>query len=475
MTQEVRQSYRNHRKATWGVALALVALIAAVVIPLASGASDKTYTLSFLPSTVCSSATDGGASTVLTLKNTAKSASLGSAEVYFPPNTVYSVTSPASKRLNTTSTTSGGTKDIIAFSNLNLSTGSSVQVTVTFKANALFSAPVTAVVKQSNQFNDTQGGANLFDLDPAQGSFPTLRVVNCVTVSGRVYQDRNLDNVYTTGSGAFLNSDVPKAWTVSLYGKDVGAPASSYALVKSTTSGGPSSPDPGKYTLTQVPTGSDYKICVTAAGADASSKWALQSPTGNSDCVAISTGGPASSAANRLPNLSADATNQDFQVVPVVGPFGANTSPSTVGGYTVDASSNSTKADAFYVQDTWVDSQGRTNFRFSPINACAPSCPPGKIYLLETLTADIALSSLSGQQASLRYDDAPPFLDGDLHLMPYCNIDPRQSGGNLAMSGVLPGIETSCIVTGTQSVVAGGNVHAVYQVYTAYDGGRQIG
>jgi hypothetical protein len=42
MTQHVRTGYRNHRKAAWGLALLLVAAIATVTIPLASGAPTKT-------------------------------------------------------------------------------------------------------------------------------------------------------------------------------------------------------------------------------------------------------------------------------------------------------------------------------------------------------------------------------------------------------------------------------------------------
>ncbi len=465
----VRNGYRNHRKVTWALALALVAAAAVLVIPIASGGSGKTFTLAATPAATCASP----ASTQVTIKNTGSPQALGSAEIYFPPNTVALVTSGV-LRTNTTSASSGGTKDILGLDNLNLAPGASRAITVTFKAGVTFSAAITAVAKQANQFNDAGGSANLFAL---QGSFPTLKIVTCVTVSGRVYQDRNLDNAYTTGQGAFLNSDVPKAWNVNLYAKDVGAPASSYAFVTTTTS---SSTD-GTYTFTQVPTGSDYKVCVTARGTDTSSKWALQSPTGNTDCDPISTGGP-TTAANRLPSLAADAPGQDFQVVPVVGPFGGDTDPSTVGDYTVDASSNSTKADAFYVQDTWTDSDGRVNFRFSPIAACTPpNCPSGKIYLLETLRADVAISGLGGKQVSIRYDDAPPFLDADLKPMPYCLIDPRQTGGTLATTGVL-GTNTdgtpatSCIVTGTQTVdVTSGQVHTAYQVYTSYDGGRQIG
>ena len=59
--------------------------------------------------------------------------------------------------------------------------------------------------------------------------------------------------------------------------------------------------------------------------------------------------------------------------------------------------------------------------------------------------------------------------------MPYCSIDPRQSGGVLAETGVLPGTDTSCIVSGKQTVVTGSKVHVEYLVYTAFDGGRQVG
>jgi hypothetical protein len=47
MTDNVRTGYRNHRKAAWGLALLLVAAIATVTIPLASGAPSKT--LQFVP------------------------------------------------------------------------------------------------------------------------------------------------------------------------------------------------------------------------------------------------------------------------------------------------------------------------------------------------------------------------------------------------------------------------------------------
>jgi hypothetical protein len=468
MTKQVRTAYRSHRRTAWVVALGLAVAVAAVVVPMAL-AADKTYTLKATPAATCASP----AQTTVTIKNTGSPQTLGSAEIYFPSNTVDSASSGTLLK-DSTSSAQPQKRDIIRLDNLNLTPTKSKDVVVTFKSGVTFDTTITAVVKQSNRFNDSSGSANLFRLE---GSFPTLKIVTCVTVSGSVYHDRNLDNVFTTGDGAFDDSDVPKAWTVKLYVKS----GSAYSLFKSVS---PTSATDGSYTFTQVPTGSDYRMCVTALGADATKKWGLQSPTGNTDCGPISTGGP-SVAALRLPNLSANATDQDFQVVPVVGPVGKDTptSNSTVGGYIVDPSSNSTKADDFYVQDVWIDSDGNTNFRFSPINPCTPpNCPPGKIFLLETLVADADIADLEGNQVTLRYDDEAPFFDGDLKPMPYCLIDPTvgQPAGSLATTGVLPTIDgkkaTSCIVTGEQSVSAGtGKVHVEYTVYTAYDGGRQIG
>ena len=105
MTRHLRNSHRKYRKATWGLAAVLAVAIAAVVIPIATGAGEKTYTISVSPSSVCSSATDGGATTVLTLKNTSSPQSFGSGEVYFPPNTVFHVASSSDPRWNTSART----------------------------------------------------------------------------------------------------------------------------------------------------------------------------------------------------------------------------------------------------------------------------------------------------------------------------------------------------------------------------------
>ena len=121
MTKQVRVTYRSHRKAAWVVMLALVGVLAAVVIPLASGQSGKTYTLSVTSSAPCASP----ASATATVKNTTSPQTLGSIEIYFPPNTVATVTSPANAvlRPNTTSSAQSQNKDIVAIDDLNLASG----------------------------------------------------------------------------------------------------------------------------------------------------------------------------------------------------------------------------------------------------------------------------------------------------------------------------------------------------------------
>ena len=88
-------------------------------------------------------------------------------------------------------------------------------------------------------------------------------------MSGRVYHDRNHDFVFTTGDGAFDDSDLPKAWTVKLFAKTVGAPASrSGGRTDDVT--GPTAWT-GMYTFADVPAGNDYKVCVRGRRPDASS------------------------------------------------------------------------------------------------------------------------------------------------------------------------------------------------------------
>ena len=163
--------------------------------------------------------------------NTTSPQMLGSIEIYFPPNTVATVTSPANAvlRPNTTSSAQSQNKDIVAIDEFNVASGAQKQVAVTFKPGTTFNTTITAAAKQSNKFNDSSGSANTFDIS---GGFPTLKIVTCVTVSGRVYQDRNLDNVYSQGQGAFTQADLAKSWTVKLFAKNVGSKRDSASMTR---------------------------------------------------------------------------------------------------------------------------------------------------------------------------------------------------------------------------------------------------
>ena len=251
MTQHARAGYRRHRKATWGLALLLALAIAAIAIPLASGAADKTYTLSLNPSAQCASSTDGGASTVVTLKNTARTANLGSAEIFFPANSIFSVSGYSFSANASGSPYYSGNFDIIGpLNNLGLSPGQSLNIAVTFKAG-VHTGPVQAVVKQANSFNDNVGTANLFanpstwpqlsvaqcqyyfsqqPVDTQTGTAQTVKVqlrsgTTPVSVSGgltlNAYQTANQTTTQVDGSFAGLTSsgqDLTNTWSFSVTG-----------------------------------------------------------------------------------------------------------------------------------------------------------------------------------------------------------------------------------------------------------------
>ena len=275
MTKQVRVTYRSHRRAAWVVMLALVGVLAAVVIPLANGGSGKTYTLAATPTTTCASP----AKTTVTIKNTGSPQTLGSAEIYFPSKMVASAV-PGDLFPDSTSSAQPQKRDIVRLDGLNLAPNKWKDIVVTFKVGATFNTKITAVAKQSNRFNDSSGTANVFTLED---SFPTLKIATCVTIIGSVYLDRSQAPSFATGAGTF--NDVYKPWTVNLFEKVNGVYG---PLPTQTTTASSSliSDALGQYTykFAGVPTGSDYEVCVVAAGADASSAWAVTAPSGNTGC-----------------------------------------------------------------------------------------------------------------------------------------------------------------------------------------------
>ena len=119
MTQHVRTSYRNHRRTTWGLAIALFVAIAAVLVPIAGGAGGggKTYTLGLSPSDLQRPRPTGPSAPSSRSPTLHRDQKLGSAEIYFPANSIYSVTSPSGTSFRQVDAAYPGTWDIIG--NLN--------------------------------------------------------------------------------------------------------------------------------------------------------------------------------------------------------------------------------------------------------------------------------------------------------------------------------------------------------------------
>jgi len=474
MTEHVRRNYRNHRKVTWGIVIALMVAIAAVVIPIASGAADKNYTLLFPSSAAVTPAPPVGGSTTsqtlcsnsdytvkVAITNTAKTVQLGSADVTFPANVTLSGASlPAGSPAAWQISRNG---NVVSLRQLSLPKGNTVTIVAALHSAGSASAgqSIIAKVKQSNDFNDTGGDANTF----SNPTFPTISVQLCnATITGRVYHDRDQSGSFAINPSSPTSDILKQGWTVTLQ-KQTGA--NSYSTVDTDTSDAN-----GMYSV-EGAIGSNFRLCVTPNATDSSTSWGVRGVSG----VTLVDGCAASDALKGLSvtNLpSAGKTNQDFAVVPITTPNFGPGSTATDGDYVVTAAGTGGKDPAHYVQETWT-ANGHPYFVFAPINACT-GCP-GKLYLLEHLSGSMLQSDLGPtHQVQLVYDDTEPFQT--FVSMPYCLQDPRGTGNSLLTSGVLPADATSCIVEGHQKVVDGdgtaANAKVAFEffVYTSYDGLR---
>jgi hypothetical protein len=183
MTEHVRTGYRRHRKGTWAAVLAVLA-VALAVVPLATGAPSKFYTLAVNPTSACSTPTTQ--TFTLTLVNQTRNQNLGSANITAPS---YITLKDAGKSISGTTYSSftvnqpdsfDSTANTIRLRGLNLPTTGST-ATITVQADVTPGPPSggtsswTSIVKQSNTFADS-GPGNLFAI---QGSAPSTTVSAC--------------------------------------------------------------------------------------------------------------------------------------------------------------------------------------------------------------------------------------------------------------------------------------------------------
>lgn len=192
MTQQVRTSYRKHRRATWAAVIAVVAMVAAVAIPFASGDAGKSYQFTGNLS-VCAGTTS--ATFNVTVTNQSRTQNLGSADLYAPAN--ITVTSAgwadvsqggSAKQLLGPTTYSGAVtvdpndptstgRSLISLRSLTLPYGASVTVKVTASITGASKNYWYSIAKQANQFNP--GSLDLSNALTISGSNPYVESVTC--------------------------------------------------------------------------------------------------------------------------------------------------------------------------------------------------------------------------------------------------------------------------------------------------------
>ena len=347
-------------------------------------------------------------------------------------------------------------------SNLNLAKGNSLGITVRFKANAEFAAEIKAVVKQSNDFNDTSGTANLFE-EPA---FPSITVHACtVTISGTLYRD-------TDGNGTG-DSVLTTARTVSVGG------SSSESLLAT-----------GTYTFT-VPKNGTYTVCVSAASTEVQTKPNVNSPDpGNNACTSVD--------GYSLQSLTANSTGNDFALaggVTATCDAGATLESQLESGdasvkariTTYDASCKA--EDKQFVFTTYSNGAIRTA-NLSPVSPTSTDCEQH----LGTgagcqIVAEVITWTLSGDgpdTKTLTYDDTAQ--GGSSGAMKFCLKDPfdrsasdgltLHSGTGYFPANILPSGQSTCLARSTQGKFLVGSAwvsQRVDEVYSAFDGKISFG
>ena len=478
MTKQIERAYRSNRRRSWVLIAAVVALAAAIAVPIASGAADKNYTLLF-PSPATSPAAKAATSTnqtlcagsaysvSVTLKNTAKTVSLGSANITFPTNvtlsgspTVVSDTAGFTLPAAANATLTG---NLVKLRELSLPKGKQLKLTVSLTSASApaASAAFAAIVKQSNDFNDSGGGANTFD--PA--AMPTVTVASCVaTIKGQIWNDSNesgakdsFESLQRPGSAA------PNNVSVVLFENGVQVPTTT---PPAGTGVGLSYDDSG-YTFSNVPTGRNYVVCEVAG----TGTW--KQTTGSSQ-------GACGSA---LPNgwaitLNGDEVGKNFGNANAVAvncaDAGSLSPPPVVSGgtrYTVKISGGC-KNGSFVLEAYAPDTVQRVA-NFHPVG----SGPLTKIYVIEKMEWSFTGTGQPDPAGrSLKYDDDP---SNGINPVPmqYCVKDPRGADpwtlvGDLT-TGILPGIdgtETSCLLTSTEK--ADGTYRREDWIFSSVDGYR---
>ena len=454
MTHQVRTAFRRHRARTWGLAIVAIVLVAAIAIPIASSNSNKYYTLAYGDGsgakTIC---TEDTVAVTLKLSNKAQSQSLGSADVTFPGSVVSVQAAPAPTTSKGTISSSGNK---VSLRNLSLpATTGFVTFTVTVRADTVgANKPITAVAKQSNNFNDAGGEANLFQLKPGT-SFPKLTVQGCYgTIDGTIWNDTN-ENGVTDGAA----QEPRQGFQVFLYKKT----DSDYVFVKSVTADGST----GQYTIPTVLLNKEYLVCERDPSA---ASWSQTvPPTASPPCE-----DKGNEANGYALNFTTSVTGKDFGNVAAVEP----TCGSTFSGAALEGTFEYTAQLSLPDGVSACKSGDLVMFTYnSGSNLVATLHPIGnpggaKYPVVERIRWD-GLGSAQNP-VTLYYDDAFPYDGADKRLMLECTSDPRDGsefGLGPSPESVLTDDHTSCMIQSTD--FAGGQYEAY--VFSSVDGWKSTG
>lgn len=490
--QQVRKSYRNHRKAAWGAVLVvLVAAALAIVLPATAVSAGDAIPPAAAPSGVTPTLVSVGGSNFSCSANTGYPA--GTYQTFQVPNPPQSKTTVTYDSTNTASMSTPLPAGVtFRLSGLN---GQYKGQFFAFKVSgaAVFHAGVKGGTNNAWYDYVSKGGVTADGATAADGyptaptspgpswtastglhatpkdpttlyvaSFTTFCYRPVVKLSGTVYGDQNSDGS-KNGSDTGINGR-----TVSLI---VGGSTSTTTTVTDANN------NVGTYTL-YAPTGSSYTVCET----DQTNSEAQTQPSGNTAC------GSTPDIAGYTGTATADVSGLDFGLAGgVLGACDTTlTAPTTAGAdsYTATFSGSVCKvSNQKLVMNTWRDSTGQyASLRPSAtgLPECAVSTGDDCVTVLEELTWSTDAGSTP---KPLKYDDTLPYTE--FEVMPFCKVDPDPTG-SLAPAEILPlradsTYHTSCLYRSTQTVKSkpGSDssslvwyVEVIDSVYSAQDSSR---
>ncbi len=383
------------------------------------------------------------------LSNNAKSQTLGSARVIFPSFvTVQGVTANTCLAARTQPCGEGWLQGV--HRQAQGRRGRLLQFT-----DGSTGLPGTVTVKQANQFNDSTGDANLFEVDP-ETSLPTLTAALCIgTISGRIWQD-------TDENGQPGPNENPQAFNVYLYEKTTAG----YGTPRTTTAS-----QTGVYTFSNVPLNKTYLVCESDPLAGV---WAQSTPPATPPPPPkCATDGRESNGWEFL--FGQSVNDKHFGNVPAVN---AQCNEAFQGGvegnFQYQAKLHAVNGDCKtgeLVMLTYTSQQNGLVATLHPTNTTAGTKFPVIEWIKWT-----GLTGTAQNPVTLRYDDIAPYGDATRE-MPMCKFDPRPDGDSFGLNDatdIFPEatpVHTSCMIVSTDS--AGGTYEAY--VYSEVDGYRSTG